>query len=115
MHIVFLVFSYAFSIWMLIDAVKRGARHWWMIIILVPFGEFIYFFMVKIKDFKGAFQKRKAGKKTASETLQCKTCVYCEAIDKDGVVCFKKGKRMFIPLEDAALCYDYERKRRRLF
>ena len=115
MHIVFLVISYAFSIWMLIDASKRGARHWWMIIILVPFGEFIYFFMVKIKDFKGAFQKRKGNGKTASDTLQCTSCAYCEAVDKDGVVCLKKGKRMFIPLEDAAVCYDYERKRRRLF
>ncbi len=115
MHIVFLVFSYAFSIWMLVDASKRGARHWWMIIILVPFGEFIYFFTVKIKDFKGVFQKRKDKGRDASETLQCKTCVYCEALDKDGVVCFKKGRRMFIPFSDAAVCYDYERKRRRLF
>ena len=115
MHIVFLVFSYAFSIWMLIDASKRGARHWWIIIILVPFGEFIYFFMVKIKDFKGAFQKRNDTGKTSPEPLRCKTCVYCEAVDNDGVVCFSKGKRMFIPLEDAAVCYDYERRRRRLF
>ena len=42
------------------------------------------------------------------------SCAYCEAIDKDGVVCLKKGKRMFIPFRNAAVCYDYERKRRRL-
>jgi hypothetical protein len=140
MHIVFLVLSYAFSAWMLIDAIKRGARHWWMIIILVPFGEFIYFFAVKIKDFEGLFKKWKRGKNRASpggawgrgasediqlgrgssgklgtrDTLQCKSCIYCEAVDEDGVVCLKNGRRMFIPLKDARLCYDYQRKRGRL-
>jgi hypothetical protein len=146
MHIVFLVLSYAFSAWMLIDAVKRGARHWWMIIILVPFGEFIYFFTVKIKDFKGFFERWKRGKNRnspggawgrgasediqlgrnrqlgrggirnlgARDTLQCKSCIYCEAVDEDGVVCLKNGRREFIPIKDARLCYDYQGKRDRL-
>jgi hypothetical protein len=124
MHIVFLVLSYAFSAWMLIDAIKRGARHWWMIIILVPFGEFIYFFTVKIKDFKGLFERWKrrgnrdaaggAWDRGARDTLQCKSCIYCEAVDEDGVVCLKNGRREFIPLKDAKLCYDYQRKRGRI-
>ena len=41
----------AFTIWMLVDAISRKAEYyWWAIIFFVPFGSYIYFFMVKIKD-----------------------------------------------------------------
>jgi len=40
----------AFSVWMLVDAYKRGAVFYWYAIILFPFGEWIYFFTVKIHD-----------------------------------------------------------------
>ncbi len=40
----------AFSLWMLYDAARRGAAYYWYPIILLPFGEFFYFFMVKIHD-----------------------------------------------------------------
>ena len=39
----------AFSIWMLVDAIQRRAPYYWYFIIAMPFGEWIYFFMVKIK------------------------------------------------------------------
>jgi hypothetical protein len=42
----------AFSIWMLVDAIKRRSQFYWYVIIAVPFGEWVYFFMVKIHDFK---------------------------------------------------------------
>ena len=35
-----------FSLWMLYDAIRRGAAQYWWIIVLVPFGEVAYFFAV---------------------------------------------------------------------
>ena len=40
----------AFSLWMLVDALRRGAAYHWYLVIMLPFGEWIYFFMVKIHD-----------------------------------------------------------------
>lgn len=49
MHILF-VLKTAFSIWMLVDAAKRQAPIYWFWIILMPFGEVVYFLAVKIND-----------------------------------------------------------------
>lgn len=45
----------AFTIWMLIDFHCREVDYYWFWIILVfqPFGAWIYFFLFKIKDFRG--------------------------------------------------------------
>lgn len=49
MHLYWL--TYAFKIWMIIDASRRGAEtYWYWIIFLVPFGEWAYFFIVKLPD-----------------------------------------------------------------
>lgn len=40
----------AFSLWMLYDAAKRRADSYWYFIILMPFGPFIYFALVKFND-----------------------------------------------------------------
>ncbi|ANM31020.1 hypothetical protein ABI59_17760 [Acidobacteria bacterium Mor1] len=41
-----------FKIWMLVDAIRRREPYFWiMIIAFVPFGDLIYFFMIKVKDF----------------------------------------------------------------
>jgi hypothetical protein len=45
MHIL-LALQTAFSLWMLVDAIKRGSEYYWWIIIMVPFGEWVYFFAV---------------------------------------------------------------------
>jgi hypothetical protein len=45
-----LVLQPLFMLWMLVDAVRRRAEYRWFLIILLPFGEWIYFFMVKIHD-----------------------------------------------------------------
>ena len=50
MHLAFML-STAFSLWMLVDAVQRGLGAKWGWIIMIPFGEFAYFFAVKIHDF----------------------------------------------------------------
>ncbi len=44
----------AFTIWMIIDAVRRRAEYYWFLIIIffAPFGGLIYFFAVKAKDFR---------------------------------------------------------------
>lgn len=39
-----------FMLWMLVDAIRRRAEYHWFLVILLPFGEWIYFFMVKIHD-----------------------------------------------------------------
>jgi len=41
-----------FTIWMIVDAIRRRAEFWWfLIIIFVPLGAFVYFFMVKFQDY----------------------------------------------------------------
>jgi hypothetical protein len=41
----------ALKIWMLVDAVQRGAAYYWFcIIVCMPFGSLIYFFMVKAPE-----------------------------------------------------------------
>jgi hypothetical protein len=55
----------AFSLWMLIDALRRGAPIYWVLILIVffPVGAFVYFFAVKFKDYKPLLQKLSAGTK----------------------------------------------------
>jgi hypothetical protein len=57
----------ALTLWMLIDANRRGVEGWWFWVILVfqPFGAWAYFFLYKVKDFtsgsgwlSGLFQRR---------------------------------------------------------
>lgn len=47
---VFFWLQSAFSLWMLADAAQRRASGYWYPVILLPFGEVAYFFMVKIHD-----------------------------------------------------------------
>jgi hypothetical protein len=45
----------ALTIWMLVDAGRRGVEGWWFWIILFfqPLGAWAYFFLYKVKDFAG--------------------------------------------------------------
>src|SRR5437879_5359576 len=45
----------ALSIWMLVDANRRGVDYYWFWIILAfqPFGAWAYFFAYKMRDFRG--------------------------------------------------------------
>jgi hypothetical protein len=45
----------AFTIWMLVDAVKRRPILYWYVIIFLPFGPFVYFFAFKIHDYELAW------------------------------------------------------------
>lgn len=46
--------SWIFKVWMLVDVYQRRAEGFWFFVILfVPAGEFIYFFVVKLPDFRG--------------------------------------------------------------
>jgi hypothetical protein len=47
---VLLLLETAFSIWLLVDAIRRGRAAYWYLVIMMPFGELFYFFMVKIHD-----------------------------------------------------------------
>jgi hypothetical protein len=49
MHVL-LALQSAFSLWMLVDAARRGAGYVWYLIIMMPFGEIAYFLAVKIHD-----------------------------------------------------------------
>ena len=44
----------AFSLWMLIDAIRRGAPGYWVlgIIFFAPLGAFVYFFAIKFADYR---------------------------------------------------------------
>lgn len=47
----------AFSVWMLVDAIKRGAPWYWFLVILMPIGAVAYFFAVKVQDFTPAAKR----------------------------------------------------------
>ncbi len=40
----------AFSLWLVVDAIRRGAAYYWYPVIMMPFGEWAYFFTIKIHD-----------------------------------------------------------------
>jgi hypothetical protein len=41
-----------FKVWMLVDAIRRREPYYWLLIIaFLPFGAWIYFFMIKVKDY----------------------------------------------------------------
>lgn len=40
-----------FTIWMLVDAIRRRPDYYWYIIVFVPFGPLVYFFAIKIHDY----------------------------------------------------------------
>ena len=47
----------AFTIWMLVDAIRRRTAFYWYLIIFFPLGEWVYFFVVKIHDFNISWDK----------------------------------------------------------
>ncbi|MEO8917941.1 MAG: tetratricopeptide repeat protein [Polyangiaceae bacterium] len=53
MSAVWLVFA-CFHIWMLIDAIRRRVPfYWYVVILIVPLGTFIYFVMIKLPEMNG--------------------------------------------------------------
>jgi hypothetical protein len=62
----FYYLAIAFNVWMIVDAVRRRAEFYWFLIILfVPLGSLVYFFMVKIHDFGFVKQRLTAGQRDA--------------------------------------------------
>ncbi|HEY4158240.1 MAG TPA: tetratricopeptide repeat protein, partial [Polyangiaceae bacterium] len=58
---VFSVFLIGFRLWMLVDAIRRRPPfYWYLIIFFVPFGDFIYFAMVKLPGGNAASAPRSA-------------------------------------------------------
>lgn len=55
---ILLILQTLFSVWMLVDAIRRRAQYWWFVVIMMPFGELFYFFMVKIHDPQLAWLKQ---------------------------------------------------------
>lgn len=47
---VFALLFLIFKVWMIIDAIQSGNDRMWYVIVFVPFGEVIYFFMFKVHD-----------------------------------------------------------------
>jgi len=92
-----LILSYAFSVWMLVDALKRDAKNYWLVIIFFPFGEWIYFFMVKIHDFK-------SNRIRSESTMKCRSCRHCIQVYDDGVKCKASGKPLFMTNTHADYC-----------
>lgn len=43
--------AFAFKIWMIIDALRRRVSLLWLPILMVPFGDWFYFVVVKLRDF----------------------------------------------------------------
>jgi hypothetical protein len=42
----------AFKIWMLLDAIRRRIHVLWYVVVLVPFGDIVYFCAIKLRDFQ---------------------------------------------------------------
>jgi hypothetical protein len=49
----------AFSIWMLMHAIRRGAPQYWYLIVLLPFGEWAYFLLIFLPDQGGSLWFKK--------------------------------------------------------
>ncbi|MEM6532584.1 MAG: tetratricopeptide repeat protein [Myxococcota bacterium] len=47
-----------FTLWMLVDARQRRVDEWWYLIIVMPLGEWAYFFAVKVRDYEIGFIER---------------------------------------------------------
>ena len=41
----------AFKLWMLLDALRRGVHALWYLVVMLPAGDFVYFFAVKLRDY----------------------------------------------------------------
>lgn len=41
----------AFKLWMLLDALRRGVHALWYLVVILPAGDFVYFFAVKLRDY----------------------------------------------------------------
>lgn len=50
----------AFKLWMVLDALRRHVHGLWYVVLLVPFGEVVYFFAVKLRDFGARPQPEQA-------------------------------------------------------
>ncbi len=100
-----LFLSYAFSIWMVVDAFKRGAEHYWYLIIFCPFGEWIYFFLVKIHDFKNT-----NGVSIFGSKFKCSGCIHCDKLFGDGVRCINSGRPHFKTNVHIGYCTDFQPK-----
>ena len=46
-----------FTVWMLVDAVRRKSERYWYLVLFFPFGPLVYFFAVKIDDYDLGFLK----------------------------------------------------------
>ena len=103
MHYLILL-SYAFSIWMIVDAYQRGAQGWWIVIILVPFGEFIYFVMVKMQDFDLGGGASVLG---GSHRFKCARCQYCVMVYRNGVKCQIRDTPVFKTPTQIDYCASY--------
>ena len=111
---IMLVLSYAFSIWMVVDAFNRGSQGWWIVIIFLPFGEIVYFFVVKIHDFRLPVSSNSESYVTKKlwdpkPKFICKTCLYCDSMDHDGVQCRQSGTAIFKTPINISYCGYYTR------
>ena len=99
---IFLVLSYAMSIWMIVDAYKRGSQGWWIVIILVPLGEWIYFFAVKFQDFDFSNRVFNGGGR-----FKCADCKYCVALYRNGVKCRIRDETIYKMPAQIDYCGSY--------
>jgi len=105
---VLLILSYAFSVWMIVDAYRRGASHFWYLIIFFPFGEWIYFFMVKRHDYQWSNLLFRPG-----SDLKCATCRYCGALYENRAKCCYGKAPLMKTRVHIDYCVDYQPNRRR--
>jgi hypothetical protein len=97
--------SYAFAVWMFVDAYRRGASQFWYPVIMLPFGAWIYFFAVKIDDFEWSRRLFRPG-----ADLKCATCRYCAALYSDRVKCAYSNPPIMKTRVHVSYCLDYKPK-----
>jgi hypothetical protein len=104
MHIV-LVLSYAFSLWMIVDAYRRHATFYWYLIIFFPFGEWVYFFLVKWPEWRAP-----GGLLSGTPRFKCETCRHCGGMQEDGVHCRVGGTSTFKTAVHINYCTAHEER-----
>jgi len=99
----------AFTIWMIIDAVRRRAEYYWFLIIIffAPIGGVIYFFMVKAKDFKGGAVTEALPAKRAEPSLGHLHQLALESPSIANRLAYADGLREASKYEDAVPQYEF--------
>ncbi len=111
--------TWAFKIWMVVDAAQRRADYYWFFIIfLVPFGEVVYFVVVKLPEYRNrnfplgtpSFLKKRPSLSQARHQAKETPSIEKRLALADALF-FHKQYDEALPLYDELVTHDWGNKR----